>query len=155
MITGNNSVLLYMKKKESHKSALTDLIDDTAYGRFDKRKSSLYFGQYIAVKDKERFVQQFFGVFHRAGGAQRRIFDEIRKDKLHLGAVAEVALDGLGQVAHSQDDILYAVTLEVTEQVLQEGPVQHRHHRLGDVAGQGAQPGAFSPHQDNCFLRFP
>jgi reductive dehalogenase len=36
-----------MKEANNFKSPLTDLIDDKEYGRFDKRKSSMYYDQYF------------------------------------------------------------------------------------------------------------
>jgi len=41
------------KSEEEYKSPLTGLIDDSTYGRFDKRKSALYYSQHLA-EDKEQ-----------------------------------------------------------------------------------------------------
>jgi reductive dehalogenase len=57
-------------ESDPFKSPLVDLIDDRTYGRFDKRKSSLYYGQYFAEGRQEKLRAK----------AYKRMMEGIRKD---------------------------------------------------------------------------
>ena len=80
---------------------------------------------------------------HPAGGSQQ------------LGLVvvgqplAEELPDRVREVVQVGDHLLEAVAVEQVEDVLHHGPVQHRHHRLGDLVGQGAQARAETGRQDH------
>jgi len=84
---------------------------------------------------KQAVAKVFFGVFDRPGRAQRAVFDHIAQGDTKLAAVAEVAFNRLGEVTLRQDYFLDAVAGQTADDMLQEGPVEHRHHRLGRVDG--------------------
>ena len=57
--------------QDSSRSGLADLIDDATYGRFDKRKSSLFFGQYIGEDKKSEAAKK----------ARQNVIEAIRQNK--------------------------------------------------------------------------
>ncbi|MFC1869316.1 hypothetical protein ACFL0H_14450, partial [Thermodesulfobacteriota bacterium] len=65
------------------KSPLVDLIDDETYGRFDHRKSALYYGQYLG-EDKQALIRK---------EARKRKIRDIKENKAGWG-LKERALAG-------------------------------------------------------------
>jgi len=76
--------LMKSKSEEGFKSPLTDLIDDSTYGRFDKRKSDLYSRQYLA-EDKEQSKVR--------ANARKSLAKKIREKRPGYG-LKDVALHG-------------------------------------------------------------
>ena len=53
--------------------------------------------------------QQLFGHLDRAGGTERRIFDDVVHRHAQAGAVAEIGLDLVGEIVQRRDDLGDAV----------------------------------------------
>ena len=75
-------------EEENHyKSTLTDLIDDTSYGRFDKRKCVLFYGRYLGEDQKAAVENKTF----------QRIVEGIRQNKPGL-ELKDIALMGAARL---------------------------------------------------------
>jgi len=72
---------LKIKDEKPYKSSFTGLIDDETYGRFDKRKSALYYGQYLGEEKKAEIRAR----------ARREMIQRIKENKPGYG-LKEVAL---------------------------------------------------------------
>jgi hypothetical protein len=111
----------------------------------------VHVGEDVAVEDHRRAVQLSFGVLDRSAGAQRRLLDRVADAPAQGGAVAEDGLHALGAVGDREDDLRDAHRGQQVELVGEERPVHHRHHRLGRGQGEGPEPGALAPGQDDGF----
>lgn len=72
-----------MVQANPYQSPLTDLIDDALYGRFDKRRCALYYGQYLG-RDRQSEIRQ---------GAREMIIRSIRQGQRGYG-LKDLALQG-------------------------------------------------------------
>ena len=74
----------------------------------------------------------------------------MRPANLHVEArsVAEIGLDQLGESVEVDADLPHLVPVQQVEEVMENRPVRHRHHRLGQEVGQRteARPQARSHH---------
>ena len=87
-------------------------------------------GQRVARYDEERFVAEQVGaVAHAAGRPEQLLLVAVGH------AVAEVVADRIREVMQVGDDLLDAAALEQVDDVRHDRPIEHRHHRLGDLIG--------------------
>ena len=80
---------------------------------------------------------------HAAGGTQQLRLVAVGD------ALAEVLADRVGEVVQVGDHLVEPVPVEQVEDVLHHRPVEHRHHRLGDLVGQRAQTRAEPRREDH------
>ena len=99
-------------------------------------------GQGDAGDDQKRFVEEFTGRVHTAGRPQQILFEAVAEVDPEIGAVAEVALDRVGEPVEVGDDAGETLAAEQLDDVLHDRPVQDRHHRLGHRVCDRAQAGA-------------
>jgi hypothetical protein len=95
-------------------------------------------GQGVAGDDHEGLAEHLCGVADAAGGAERGRLGGIGQVHLHVGAVAKVVADLAGQELDGDHDVLEPVVPDVSDDVLHDGPVAQRQHRLGLVGGERA-----------------
>ena len=107
-------------------------------------------GEHVAGDHEERLVELGHRVAHRAGGAERRFLGGVAHPHAELRAVAEVGADVVRHERDRHDDVVEAVPGEELHDVLHHRHVRDRHHRLGLVARERAQPRAFTAGQDHC-----
>jgi hypothetical protein len=97
-------------------------------------------GEHVARDDEERVVELVRRVADRPRGAERAVFRRVAHGDPEVGAVAEVVADLVGEERHRDDDLVEPVLRQQPDDVLHHGLVHQRHHRLGGVAGERAQP---------------
>ncbi len=108
-------------------------------------------GERVAADDDEGVVAELvLGQLDAAGGAGRSLLHRVLHAHAEAGSVAEVVADGLGQEHEGDDGLVDAVLLEQLDDVLHARLAAQRHHRLGLVAREGAQAGAFAAGHDHC-----
>ncbi len=78
--------------KDGFKSCLTDLIDDARYGKFDKRKSALYYAQYLGEDRRAEMKKK----------AREGIIAGIREKKPGMG-LKDIALQQAPRLLSSTD----------------------------------------------------
>ena len=103
----------------------------------------------IAVHD-EQALEVALDLRERACGAERLFLAQVVQVDAEAGAVAEVGLDQLREVADGQVDMVEAGLREPAEQDLEHGHLADRHQRLrqhGRVGGE-ARPLAAREHDD-------
>ncbi len=101
-------------------------------------------GERVAGDDQEGIVaEELAAGAHAAGGTQQLLLVAIGQ------ALAEVLADRVGEVVQVGDHLIEAVAVEQVEDVRHHGPVEHRHHRFGDLVRQGAQAGAETRREDH------
>ena len=102
----------------------------------------------VAGDDQEGLLaEELRAGAHAAGGAQQLLLVAVGE------AIAEVLADGVGEVVQVGDHLLEAVAVEQVEDVRHHRPVEHRHHRLGDLIRQRAQARAEAGREDHRFHR--
>src|SRR5665648_282917 len=108
-------------------------------------------GEGVAADDDEGVVPEMvLGQLDAAGGAGRRLLDGVLHAHAEGGAVAEVVADDLGKEHERDDGLVETVLLEELDDVLHAGLAAERHHRLGLVARERPQAGAFAAGHDDC-----
>ena len=107
-------------------------------------------GQHVAVEDEERAADEALDVLERAGGAERRFFDDVADAQSELGTVAEVRRDRVGEVAGGQDDVIDPGVLEPAQRALQERHVHDGDHGLGRLERQRPKPRALTTNENDC-----
>ena len=100
-------------------------------------------GEDVAVDHQHRLVGGGDGL-ERPRRPQRLVLVDIADVHAEAGAVAEVVGDHRGLVVGGDVEVADAGLLELVDDQLQQRPVAHRQHRLGQVGGQRAQAGAES-----------
>ena len=114
-------------------------------------RGQVHVGEDVAVEHDGGAVQLRLGVLDRSARAQRRLLHEVADPAAERAAVAEDRLDALRPVGHGEDDLGDAGGGQEVELVAEEGTVHHGHHRLGRGQGEGPQPRALAPGQDDGF----
>jgi hypothetical protein len=110
-------------------------------------------GQHVAGDDDEGVVELGGGVADGAGRPEGCLLGGVAHRHTELGAVPEVVADVAGEEGHRDDDVVEAVERQPPHDVLHQGPVGHRHHRLRLVGGQGAEPSALATgHHDRLHV---
>ncbi len=99
--------------------------------------------------DEEGVVELGGRVADRPRGPERLLVGRVPHPDPEVGAVPEVGADLVGEVGDGDDHVVEAVLGEEPHDVLHHRLVDERHHRLGLVAGQGPQPGAFPTGEDD------
>ena len=108
-------------------------------------------GEGVATDDDEGVVAEMvLSQLDAAGGARRRLLDGVLHVHAEEGAVAEVVADDLGQEHEGDDRLVEAVLREELDDVLHAGLAAQGHHRLGLVARERPQAGAFAAGHDDC-----
>ncbi len=107
-------------------------------------------GQSVAADDQKGLVEKVLGQADGPGRAGRRLFHRVVDVHAQCAAVAEVVADEPGQEGQGHDDFVDAMPLHQLEDVLDGGLVDHRHHGLGLVGGQGPQTSALTAGHDDC-----
>jgi hypothetical protein len=108
----------------------------------------VHVGQHVSVEDDGRVVEPRLRVLDRAAGAERRLLHGVADALAEAGAVAEDGAHPVGLVGDREDDVLHAHLAQQVELVAQEGPVHHRHHRLGQGERERPQPRALASGED-------
>ena len=106
-------------------------------------------GEHVARDHQEALGQLLAGVAHRPGRAERRLLGGVDHAHAELAAVAEVVADGVGEEGHRDDDVGDAVAPQQRHDVLHHRAAHQRQHRLGQVRGLRAQPGALAARHDH------
>ena len=106
-------------------------------------------GDDVARDHEERLVELVHRVAHRTRGAERRVLGRVPHPHAELGAVAEVVADLVGEERDRHHDVVEAVLREEPHDVPHHRHVRDREHRLGLVARERAQTGAFAAGQDD------
>ena len=134
-------VLHARERDGDHRFALLVEVDDLG---------EVEVGEGVAADDQERLVQKVLGQADGPGGAGRRLLHRVVDVHPQAAAVPEVVADEPGQEGQSHHHFVDAVPLHQLEDVLDARLVDDRHHRLGLVGGQRAQPGALTTRHDDC-----
>ncbi len=70
---------------------------------------------------------------HAAGGAEGHVFDHVVEGEAELVAVAKVAFHFIREVVQGGEGLGDALVAEEVDDVVHDGPVGDRRHRLGQV----------------------
>ena len=97
-------------------------------------------GHRIAADDDEGLVQVLLRVLDTAGGAQRRVLDDIGDVDAEVRAVPKIVADRGTQVLQRHHHIRDAVVTQQPQDMFHDRLADHRHQRLRDAAGQRPQP---------------
>ncbi len=98
----------------------------------------------VAGDHEERLVaEELRARAHPAGRAQQLLLEAVGD------ALAEVLADRLREVVQVGDHAVEGVPVDQVEDVLHHRPVEHRHHRLGDLVRERAQARAESGRQNH------
>ena len=106
-------------------------------------------GEHVAGDDQEPLGQLVHRVANRAGGAEWGVLGGVDHADPELGAVAEPVADVVRLEGDGDDDVVEAVLLQQVDDVFHHRPVRQRHHRLGDIRGEGAQAGPLAAGHDH------
>ncbi len=106
-------------------------------------------GQHVARNHQEALRELVAGVAHRTGRAERRLLGGVDHAHAELGAVAEVAADGIGQEGDGDHDVGDAVAPQQRDDVLHHRPADQRQHRLGQVRRLRSQACPFTARHDH------
>ena len=108
------------------------------------------FGQDVAVEDDDGISKRVGGKANRAGGAEGRRLHHVAEREAAVAAVAEDFLDAAGLIVEAEDDLVdLRHLLDEIELKLQERPIEDRNDGLRGVNGEGAQPRALAPGEQN------
>ncbi len=101
-------------------------------------------GEGVAGDDQERLIpEELAARANPAGGPQQLLLVAVGE------ALAEVLADRVREVVQVGDHLLEAVAIEQVEDVRHHRPIEHRHHRFGDLVRQGAQARAEAGREDH------
>ncbi len=99
-------------------------------------------GNCIPGDHKTGIVNEFFGKLNRACRAEIFACTHIFNVHPEFCAIAEIGLNFLRKIEKQQNDVGDFVLFQKLDGMFQNGPIHDRNHWLGEVAGQGSQPGA-------------
>jgi hypothetical protein len=103
-----------------------------------------------AVEDDDRFGQLVSRVLDRAGGAERRRFDDVPDLDARVRTVAEDLLDPPRLVVQAEDDFIdLRHLLQQIDLIVQEWPVEDRNDRLRRMNRERPQPGTLAPGKED------
>ncbi len=105
--------------------------------------------QDVAGYHEKALGQLLARVAHRTGRAEGRLLGGVDHRDPELAAVTEVAADGVGQEGDRDDDVGDAVAPQQRHDVLHHRTTDEGEHRLGQVGGLRAQPGALAAGHDH------
>ena len=113
-------------------------------------------GQDVAVQYEKRAVDVGGHVLDGAGGAERFVLDDVGDLQAQARAVAEVVLDGVGQVARRRGSPRpRRLRLSRDKRPLEEGNAEERHHRLRRSVRQRPEPRPSPPTRTTACKRPP
>ena len=110
-------------------------------------------GNDVSGQHEETLAKQVQCLANGAGRAVVELGLGVADRKTETGAVAKCVADDFGAVEEQHHNLLDPVSAEVIQQVGQCGPIYDRHHRFGQVRGEGAQPRAEAAGQDGGYAR--
>ena len=105
----------------------------------------------ISTGSSGRGVQPRGHVADGAAGAERLLLGDVLEVEAQRRAVAEVRLEDLGEVGRGEHDVLDARRSCPCQLVREERYTGRRHHGLGRVHREGAQPRALAADQEDRF----
>jgi len=95
-------------------------------------------GEDVTVNNKEGIVYVLLSILDSSGSAQRLCFDAVDELCAELTGIAEVVCNAVRFITHGQNGFFYVVTVEVTEDIFDEGFIQDWHHGFYCGVGEGA-----------------
>ena len=107
------------------------------------------FGDDVAVGDEKRLAFEFVEIGKRTRGAELRGIDEIPDRDAKLRAILEEGADEITLVAERHDDVADAALGKPLDDELGDGLAADGQQRLGNGAGERAQPEPFAAGHDH------
>ena len=106
-------------------------------------------GEDVAVEDEDEAGHALHRVPYSARGAERLFLHDVGQAHAPGGAVAHGRAHRVHHVGAGEHDVPHAVAREEGELIGEERDVQQRDDRLGPVVGEGTQPRALAPREDD------
>ena len=98
-------------------------------------------GQNVAVEDQQSVVHAGRRVLDGAPGAQRIRLDHVAQRQAGLAPVTHGGGDPVRSVIEAQDDFVDLGHLpQQVDLIIEKGPVENRHDRLGQLQRERTQP---------------
>ena len=142
------------RRHDAEGGRVADLGQRDRRGRITRRverheRVEVEVGEHVPVAHEHPLVDALGREPDAAGGAERLVLDDEAELDVPQAVVREVLLEGLGQVAERQHDLVDAVRAEPRQLPFEERDVGDREQRLRGREGQGAEAGALPPDEDD------